>query len=111
MTIDLITATADTFDAFVGQTFKIKTADGNIELTLDNVKRFATSMVRDSVVEIDGVIYPPRKAFALTWEGPVEPVLEPNSYTVSNNETGDMLLFVSAFRQDSDCMLYESVFN
>jgi len=111
MTIDLITATAEDFDPFIGQTFKIKTDDGVLEVKLDNVKRFENSMVRDSVVEIDGVTYPPRKAFALTWEGPREPVLGANSYHLSHEKTGDMFLFVSGFRQDADCMLYESVFN
>jgi hypothetical protein len=111
MTIDLANATPDTFRPYVGQRFLVDSAAGPVALTLDNVKTFDTSMIRDSVVEVGGVTIPPRRAFALTFEGPVAPVLSSAQVVMTHPDLGDMALFVSPFRQDRDCMLYEAVFN
>lgn len=108
MTIDLVTATADTFRPYIGQPFGVA---GDVTLTLDNIKIFEGSMIRDNHVEIDGVTHPPRKAFALTFEGPREPVLPPTMLKLTHHELGEMALFLSPFRQDQTCMLYECVFN
>ncbi len=111
MSLDLITATHETFAPFVSHQFAVQRPDGVVMLTLDNVKIFHGSTVRDNELVIDGVLYPPRKAFALTWEGPVEPELPPGTYDIHNDQTGVMTLYVSPFRKDQTCMLYESVFN
>ena len=111
MTIDLISATHESFEPFVGQSFSVKGEGQSIELLLDNVKIFHGSMVRDNHLEIDGVLYPPRKAFALTWEGPREPMLSSGVYTVEHSGIGQVEVFIKPFRQDHDCMLYETVFN
>ena len=111
MTIDIITATHDTFMPYVGDTFTVEQNGAKVSLILDNVKIFENSTIRDNHVEIDGVVYPPRQAFALTFEGPREPVLPSDTLTLMHADIGALSLFVSAFRQDHDCMLYESVFN
>ncbi len=111
MTIDLITATHETFEPFVAQKFTVTTGDGDIELLLDNVKIFHGSMIRDNELVIDGVLYPPRKAFALTWEGPRDALLPSGMHCVAHPELGQLDLFIKPFRQDHDCILYETVFN
>lgn len=111
MTLDLITATHDTFAPFVSHSFTVTTPDGSLDLLLDNVKIFHGSTVRDNTLVIDGVLYPPRQAFALTWEGPREPIVPPGTYQFTHPQTGELVMFLSPFRQDHDCMLYESVFN
>lgn len=111
MTIDLITATHFDFEPFAGQIFYVEVDGVKVELVLDNVKIFEKSNIRDNHLEIDGIVYPPRQAFALTFEGPSEPVLGATTYEITHDKTGQMDLFISPFRQDHDCMLYESVFS
>ena len=111
MTIDLATADADTFRPHVGGTFTVASTMGPIDLTLENVKIFEGSTIRDSEVVIDGTVLPPRKAFALTFLGPLDPVLRSGLASVSNPRTGTLTLFLSPFRRDRDGMLYEAVFN
>ncbi len=111
MTVDLVTATHETFAPFVGQVFVVAGHDGAYEMTLDNVKLLSERTQRDDHLEIEGVVYPPRRAFALTFVGPREPVLPAKVYSISNPETGAMHLYLSGFRQDRDCMLYECAFS
>ena len=111
MSIDLATALPEVFEPFIGTTFAIKTEGEDIPLILDNVKIFERSDVRDNVVEIDGQVLKPRKAFALTFEGPLDPQLEQGMYRFDHAEAGVMDLFLSPFRRDHNCMLYETVFN
>ncbi len=111
MKIDFVTATHETFKPFLKQTFEVETEAGPVSLVLDNIKIFESSTARDNHLEIDGIVYPPRKAFALTFEGPREPVLPALTYRVSHEEIGTLEMFLSGFRQDHDCMLYESTFN
>lgn len=111
MTIDIAAAVPEDFDPFIGDGFEIDTGAEPLRLVLDNVKRFEGSMIRDSEVEIDGRVLPPRKAFALTFEGPREPVLDSRMYEVTHSRLGRLALFISPFRQDRTCMLYEAVFN
>ncbi|MGI3187460.1 DUF6916 family protein [Nioella aestuarii] len=92
MKIDLISATRESFSDFVGQRFDVQTESNSLSLLLDNVKIFQGSTVRDNHIEIDGVFYPPRKAFALTWEGPREPILASGIYSVTHPETGKLEL-------------------
>lgn len=111
MSIDPITATHETFAPFVGQRFTVQGPGGPLPLVLDNVKLFSEATRRDNHLEIDGVVYPPRRAFALTLEGPKDPLLPDAIYTV-DLPGGDRLdLYVKPFRQDHDCTLYEVVFN
>jgi hypothetical protein len=111
MTIDPISATAETFEPFLKQSFQIQTESGPIEVILDNIKIYENSGVRDSHLEIDNRVYPIRQAFALTFEGPREPTLVSQMYKITHPETGMLELFISGFRQDHSCMLYESIFN
>ncbi|MEY8837534.1 hypothetical protein AB9K41_00690 [Cribrihabitans sp. XS_ASV171] len=111
MTVDLMTADAETFRPYVGDVFTVASTMGPVDLTLDNIKQFEGSTVRDSEVVADGRLVPPRKAFALTFVGPLEPVLQSGLASVDNSRTGTLTLFISPFRRDRDCMLYESVFN
>jgi len=109
--IDLITASAADFEPFVGETFVIDYEGAQIPLTLDNVKINSNLVPRDNVLIIDDTEYPPRQPFALTFEGPREPVLQSKMYILSNDKIGTIELFVSGFRQDHNCMLYESGFS
>ena len=111
MSIDLITATSDTFAPHVGETFVVQNDAGPVTLTLDNIKIFEGSNIRDNHLSIDGVEYPPRKAFALTFEGPRDPVLASAMTELHNPTLGTLPVFLSPFRQDHTCMLYEVVFN
>lgn len=111
MTIDLITATAETFRPHVGTAFTCDSDAGPVVLRLDNIKVFEGSTIRDNHLEIAGVVYPPRKAFALTLIGPREPLLRQGLRVLAHPGLGPLTLFVSPFRQDHDCTLYESVFN
>ena len=111
MAINLMNATEETFEPFIGSAFVFETDFGRVELTLDNIKAFPSSTVRDNHLEIDGEVVPPRKAFALTFVGSREPVLPSSTYKVTHETTGTFDLFLSPFRQDHDCMLYESTFN
>jgi hypothetical protein len=111
MSIDLNTATHETFRPFVGSVFSVSAASGPVELTLDNVKLASEATIRDSHVEVDGVVLPPRRAFALTFEGPQTPVLHQGIYPLDHPEIGRLDLFLVPFRQDAVCSLYESVFS
>ncbi|EPX82286.1 DUF6916 family protein [Salipiger mucosus] len=111
MTIDPITASAEDFAPYVGDTFRVESVAGPVPLVLDNVKRFDRSDVRDKRVEIDGSVLPARQAFALTFEGPVAPVLVSDTVELAHPALGRLVLFLSPFRQDDDCMLYEALFN
>lgn len=111
MEIDLATADAETFRPHLGEVFKVASTLGQIDLTLDNIKHFAGSTVRDAEVVMDGTVLLPRKAFALTFVGPRDPVLQAGLARMENPRTGPLTLFISPFRRDRDCMLYESVFN
>ncbi len=111
MTIDLITATADDFEPYIGETFQVETNEGMIALILDNIKIAKNPSLRDTHLEIDGVVYPPRHPFTLTFIGPRDQILQSLTYRVHNDNTGVLDLFLSAFKQDHDGILYESSFN
>jgi hypothetical protein len=111
MAFDLVTATHESFAPFVGQRFHVTVGGVEIPLLLDNIKRFPNSTIRDARVEIAGTLYPPRESFALTFEGPLEPQLAPDCHSLRHDTLGELVLFVSPFRRDLDCMLYEVVFN
>lgn len=111
MAIDMIHATAESFSDYVGDKFNVQTDHGVTTLTLDNVKLHDEKNMRDNHLEIEGVVYPPRVPFALTFEGPREPILQSQIYKLSHEKIGELELFISGFRQDHNCMLYESCFN
>lgn len=109
MPIDLITATDSEFSPFVGQKFNIEIEGSELELVLNNVHLLKNVSIRDNQLEIDGVVYPPRAPFALTFTGPLEPVLRQNTYRLNNKEVGTLDLFLSPFSQDSNGTNYECV--
>ena len=111
MTINLIYATSETFADYVGDSFSVQLPDEIINLRLDNIKLFDAKNIRDNHLEIEGVVYPPRPPFALTFEGPREPVLPSQMYKLFHKTIGEIELFISGFRQDHECMLYETCFN
>ena len=110
MSMNLITATSDSFAPFVKETFVFKTEVGDIELVLHNVKLYPDTHKRDAVVEIDGVEIPARQPFSLTWEGPREPVVPQGNYEVSHPVAGSITLMVKPFMQDARNTVYESIF-
>ena len=111
MAIDMIHATAETFSDYVGDKFDIDTNDGVVTLTLDNIKLHDQKNMRDNHLEIQGVVYPPRRPFSLTFVGPAEPILAESMRSLKHATLGDIDLFISGFRQDHDGILYESVLN
>jgi len=94
-----------------GQEFTVMAPDGAVVLVLDNVKLLSEATKRDNKLVIDGRELPPRRAFSLTFEGPHDPVLPPRTYPVSHATLGQFDMFLSAFRQDQDCTLYEAGFS
>lgn len=111
MTLNLITATAEVFDAYIGEKFITQTQEGPVTLTLDNVKRYNPANKRDNTLEIEGVTYPPREPFGLTFVGPLSPALPQMLYSLKNEKTGPLDIFLSAFAQEAAATLYESSFN
>lgn len=111
MSINLITATFSYFEPYVGSTFTIDFEGTKIALVLDNVKVNTNLKPRDNYLEIEDVEYPPRQPFSLTFVGPREPILIAQIYKLKHRELGELQLFVSPFRQDQNCMLYESAFS
>ena len=111
MAIDMIHATAESFSDYVGDTFDVHTDDGVTPLTLDNIKLHDEKTMRDNHLEIQGVVYPPRRPFSLTFIGPLNPILSESMHALKHATLGDLELFISAFRQDHDSILYESVLN
>lgn len=110
MALDLVTADEESFRPFVGETFTIK-ALIDVPLTLDNIRTFINPSLRDKRVIVNDVELPVRKPFALTFTGPLDRELASDSFIVSHPELGEFALFLSPFRRDHDCMLYESLFN
>lgn len=108
---DIADLTHDSFSGLVGTTVTVLTRLGPVALTLDNIKLFSQTTLRDNHLEIDGKVLPPRRAFALTLEGPLEPELPPDTYEIEIGDLGKMVLFLSAFRRDQTCMLYEIAFS
>jgi hypothetical protein len=95
----------------LGETFTVASVMGPVELVLENIKVFDGSTIRDTDVVAEDAVVPPRKAFALTFLGPLDPVLRSGLASASNPRTGRLTLFLSPFRRDRDGMLYEAVFN
>lgn len=109
--VDIAGMTHETFAPLVGQTLVLRADEVTLELLLDNVKLLSEATRRDNHLEIDGQVLPPRRAFALTLEGPREPLLHQGVYEIGFPGLGTHLLFVSPFRQDHDCALYEIAFS
>ncbi len=111
MAIDMIHATAETFADYVGDKFDVHTDEGVTPLTLDNIKIHDEKTMRDNHLEIQGVVYPPRRPFSLTFAGPLDPILIESMHIIKHVTLGDLELFISAFRKDHNGVLYESVLN
>ena len=109
MPIDLITATDADFSRFIGQEFNIEIDGSEVKLVLKNVELSKNPTIRDNHLEIGGVVYPPRAPFALTFVGPLEPVLRQGIYKLANEEVGTVDLFLSPFGQESNGTNYECV--
>lgn len=109
--MDLANVVPEDFDPYVGKTFVVSNGTSLVSMVLDNVKRFERSDMRDTVVEVDGQAVPPRRAFALTFEGPREPLLGQGTMSVEETQLGRFSLFLAPFRQDAKSTLYEAVFN
>lgn len=107
---DIAALLPEDFEPLVGKPLTLSVDGGDFTLMLDNIKRMSAGTKRDNHIEIDGKVLPPRQAFALTLEGPREPVLSPQAYEFDLPGLGKAALFMSPFRQDHDCTLYEVLF-
>ena len=111
MTIDLVTASADRLPPLSSGRSSPCHRRGVGTLTLENVKVFAGSTIRDNHLGIDGVLHPPRKAFALDFTARRAPGALRRMQTLRHPTRRGLRCFVSPSAQDHDGMLYESVFN
>lgn len=112
-TVDMRTASADTFRPYVDQTFTLCALDGAVicDVTLQAVKLGDANGIRDTVVTIDDVDIPPRHPFSLTWIGPKDPMIAQSMVKMKHSDIEDFEIFLSPFAQDPDAVLYESVLN
>ncbi|MFZ7089903.1 DUF6916 family protein [Primorskyibacter sp. 2E233] len=109
--IDTADLSPQDFQSLVGKTFLVSVPAGQVALKLDNVKTLSEATKRDTHVEIDGRVLPPRRAFALVLEGPFEPLLPQKIYQVEVPELGQAELFIVPFRQEQGLTLYEIGFS
>jgi len=108
--MDVATATSESFEPAVGQVFRLAYDGGEIALTLDNIKILPENTKRDSKLVIDGQELPVRHPFALTFEGPLDPSFRQGTFQLSHEELGEFHTFLTLFRRDQSCCLYEAVF-
>jgi hypothetical protein len=108
---DIAHLTPPDFEPLIGQDIVVSTETGEVRLKIDNIKHGSAATLRDNHLEVDGVVLPPRQAFALTLEGPREPILPSMMYAMQLPQMGELHLFLSAFRQDHNCVLYEITFS
>ncbi len=96
--MDLNTATAADFEAFIGQIFKVAEID-DCELHLDRVE----ILTRQPESK--------REPFALLFKGTHAEPLAQQIYQLSNSETGALPIFLVAVGKEQDDFIYEAVFN
>ncbi|WP_136442428.1 DUF6916 family protein [Pacificoceanicola onchidii] len=109
--IDLATLAPGHFEPLTGKSITVTAGGESVSMTLDNVKSLGAKTKRDSHLEIDGKVIPPREAFVIVIEGPREPVVDQGVYAIDFPELGTLELFMVPFRQDHSCMLYEIGFS
>lgn len=101
----------ETFEGQVGRTYTITFEDAAVVLTVDNIKRNDHIPMRDNHIEIEGEVIPPRVPFTVVFSGPAEPILQANTYVMTDPDGQDVAIFVTPFRADQTETLYEAVYS
>lgn len=91
--------TRSTFEDCAARRFKLESEQGQIELELKEAVDVGTKPENAQ-----------RQPFAVTFEGPSEPVLPQQIYTLDNDELGSIELFLVPVASDDQGTEYEAVF-
>lgn len=93
--------THDEFSKHVGSKFQIPFEDGNLDLTLTEVKAYMPEPNEQSGME----------RFSIFFEGPANLMLHPQTYFIRHEQMGEFELFLGAISRDEKAIRYEAVFN
>ncbi len=98
-TLDLATATAETFAPFIGQVFEAVFSDGRLPLTLVEVKPLGASRKPDL-----------RAPFSLTFRGQPSLRLPQRTYHLENASAGTMEIFLVQVGGGAEGSQFEAIF-
>ena len=93
--------THDEFSKHVGSKFQIPFSDGNLELTLTEVKAYMPGDNEQSGME----------RFSIFFDGPADLLLPQQTYLLLHEQMGEFELFLGAISRDAKGIQYEAVFN
>ena len=96
--------TVETFAAHLGEAFRIRFPDGELELRLVDVEPGGEASLR--AAEEAGL----REPFSIVFRGPPEYVLPQRIYRIEHDELDDLEIFLVPIGPDDQGMLYEAVF-
>jgi hypothetical protein len=99
--LNLATVTVDAFTSLVGDSFVLeRSEDKRVTLRL-------TGATPSSHPGPEGT----RQPFTLTFDGPVEPLLEQRIYRLEHDDAGVLEIFIVPIGRDESRTAYEAVFN
>lgn len=93
--------THDEFSKHVGSKFQIPFADGDLPLTLTEVKAYMSGPNEESGME----------RFSVFFDGPANLLLPTQTYLLRHEQMGEFELFLGAISRDAKGIRYEAVFN
>ncbi|MFY9618467.1 MAG: hypothetical protein WAQ99_01550 [Pyrinomonadaceae bacterium] len=93
--------THDEFSKHVGSKFQIPFTDGDLELTLTEVKAYMPEPNEQSGME----------RFSVFFDGPPNLLLPTQTYLLRHEPMGQFELFLGAISRDAKGIRYEAVFN
>lgn len=97
----MVNLTHEEFSKHVGSKFQIPFADGELELTLTEVKAYMPEPNEESGME----------RFSVFFDGPANLLLPQQTYLLRHEEMGEFELFLGAVTDNVKGLRYESVFN
>jgi hypothetical protein len=89
--------TAEEFSKHLNETFTIQHEGGKVELMLAEVKSVRSTAQAEQ--------------FSLFFQGPLTPQLQQRMYSMANERTGALDLFIVPVAQNEKGIVYEVVFN
>ena len=93
--------TEQEFAKHVGTQFKVNLAEGEISLTLAEVKAY-TPLENEQ---------PGMERFSVFFDGPPEPMLPQKTYSLHQERMGEFDIFMTPISSDGQRFRYEAVFN
>ena len=93
--------THDEFSKHVGSKFQFPFADGDLTLTLTEVKAYMPEPNEQSGME----------RFSVFFDGPADLLLPTQTYLMRHEQMGEFELFLGAISSDAKRIRYEAVFN